>query len=556
MRKFSLILILFLTANVSSWAQFGFEPHAKWSTKSKKTAPNEYDLIFTATLEKGWHIYSYKVKDENLMPPEFTLKPGKFVKSGNVKEEGKLIRKVEKVGKEDLELLYYEGKASFIEHVKLTGDISKIDALIYYSVCDESSCTPPEEVEFSFPVTFDKNAVAENIDQAISTEKPSGTLVPAPGVFSKVEGLKQPTQWKYTVKSLGNDEYELHFTADIEKGWHIYGMEKMLQDGPTPTTFSFAKNENIQLLGDIIPVTKPVKVYDSVFKQEIYKIEDKAEFLQKIKVLKPLEKITGNLVYMTCNDAQCIPGDADFAFNISDKKAPEITETTVSPAKTLLLSIFGQGFVGGLLALLTPCVFPMIPLTVSFFTKKGSKKKTSGIASALLFGLSIIGIYVSLGFLITIIFGAEALNDIASNIYLNIVFFSLFFIFALSFLGAFEITLPSSWANKADERSEKGGLIGIFFMAFTLAIVSFSCTGVIIGSLLVEATKGGYSGPITGMLGFAIALALPFTLFAIFPSWMQSLPKSGGWLNSVKVVLGFLELALAFKFLSTADLIG
>jgi thiol:disulfide interchange protein DsbD len=210
--------------------------------------------------------------------------------------------------------------------------------------------------------------------------------------------------------------------------------------------------------------------------------------------------------------------------------------------------------VGGLFALLTPCVFPMIPLTVSFFTKR-SPTRAKGISNAIIYAFSIIIIYVTIGFLVTVTLGSDALNEMASSVFFNLLFFIIFFIFALSFLGAFEITLPSSWINKADEASDKGGLIGIFFMAFTLSLVSFSCTGPIIGTLLVEAAKGSsYLGPIMGMTGFATALALPFALFAAFPGWLNTLPKSGGWLNSVKVVLGFLELALAMKFLSNVDL--
>jgi thiol:disulfide interchange protein DsbD len=241
--------------------------------------------------------------------------------------------------------------------------------------------------------------------------------------------------------------------------------------------------------------------------------------------------------------------DEDFTINLDDHKNAVIKNAD----DDALVSIFGKGFVGGLIALLTPCVFPMIPLTVSFFTKRS--KKAKGVFNAFLYGIAIIVIYVGLGFLVSRIFGADALNSMATNIYFNLAFFIIFMIFAFSFLGAFEITLPSSWANKADAKADKGGFVGIFFMAFTLALVSFSCTGPIIGSLLVLAAEGGgYSGPVSGMAGFAFALALPFTLFAIFPSWMQSLPKSGGWLNSVKVSLGFIELALALKFLSTVDM--
>ncbi len=219
-----------------------------------------------------------------------------------------------------------------------------------------------------------------------------------------------------------------------------------------------------------------------------------------------------------------------------------------------LLTIFFLAFLSGFAALLTPCVFPMIPMTVSFFTKQ-SKTRAAGIRNAIIYGLSIIIIYVLLGTIITAIFGSDALNALSTNVYFNIFFFLLLIVFAVSFLGAFEIVLPSSWVNKADSASNRGGLIGIFFMAFTLALVSFSCTGPIVGTLLVQSASIGGMAPFVGMFGFSLALALPFGLFAAFPGWMNSLPKSGGWLNTVKVVLGFLELALAFKFLSNADLV-
>lgn len=558
MRKLSVALFVLLCTALPAFSQM--EDPIKWKTTAKKTAPNEYDIIFTATLEKGWHLYSQDINPDAGTPTRFVFNKGSYQTVGKVKELGKLKKVYDETSGSDL--LYYENKVDFVQHVKLNGPLSKIEGTYDFQVCTDEMCLQPSEGnEFSVAVQFDKGASAatENTTATTdeATDKPIGTLVQSPNILGgKNAQMQEPTKWKYTVNKLNDKEYELRFTAEIEKGWHIYGIEKTGDDGPTATSFNFKKSADYELVGEIQSLTKSVKKYDTVFKQDVYTIDEKAEFVQKIKLLNPVKNISGQLVYMTCNDVQCIPGEADFSFEIDKNVTAKAVETVDAAPKSLLLTVFGQGFIGGLLALLTPCVFPMIPLTVSFFTKKGGNKKTSSIGSAALFGLSIIGIYVSLGFLITVIFGAEALNEIASNLYLNFVFFALFFIFALSFLGAFEITLPSSWANKADEKSEKGGIIGIFFMAFTLAIVSFSCTGVIIGSLLVEAIKGGISGPITGMLGFAVALALPFTLFAIFPSWMQSLPKSGGWLNSVKVVLGFVELALAFKFLSTADLIG
>ena len=302
-----------------------------------------------------------------------------------------------------------------------------------------------------------------------------------------------------------------------------------------------------------------------------------AVFTQKIKVISSKDfKIEGNVYFMVCDEKQCLPPEeVKFSFDI--KGVAQSTEDVVEvPANEIKVAdggiaqsveeqsnekeaggmwwLFFISFLSGFAALLTPCVFPMIPMTVSFFTKQ-SKTKAKGITNAIIYGLSIIVIYVALGVGVSSIFGADALNNMATNVYFNIGFFLLLIIFGASFLGAFDIELPASWTNKSVEAEAKGGLLGIFFMAFTLALVSFSCTGPIVGTLLVEAATGGYMGPIIGMLGFSLAIALPFALFAAFPGWLNSLPQSGGWLNSVKVTLGFLEIALAFKFLSNADLV-
>lgn len=362
-------------------------------------------------------------------------------------------------------------------------------------------------------------------------------------------------------------------------------------EGPAPTAFEFEKSTAFQLLGKTLE-PKPHEAKEPMFDDVIVRsFESKAVFTQKVKILKPgTVEVKGFITGQTCNDSQCqqFSPPIDFSFKITDaevsaadtaaaavvpaedtvqtkSEALESTELgvkemqfeaapTVKEDKTYL-GLFIAGFLGGLLALLTPCVFPMIPMTVSFFIKQ-SKTKLKGIRNAIIYAASIIIIYILLGLGVTLIFGADAVNSMATNVWFNLAFFVLLVIFAISFLGAFEITLPASFVNKMDAKSDRGGLIGIFFMAFTLALVSFSCTGPIVGTLLVQAAAtGALAGPFFGMLGFSMALALPFGLFAAFPGWLNSLPKSGGWLNSVKVVLGFLELALALKFLSTADLV-
>lgn len=402
----------------------------------------------------------------------------------------------------------------------------------------------------------------------------------------------QPVKWNFSVKNISKTESELIFTASIDKGWHLYS-QKEYQEGPVPTSFHIDKSSEFELLGKVTEGVS-IKEYDANFGIELNYFKNKAVFKQKIKPLTSDKFVVkGMLEFMVCNDEMCLPPEEiEFNFVVNElplDKTPhtvavepevpnsdtievvevEQEEEAVAPtvktpsdnepkpaAVKSFWGIFIAGFLGGFLALLTPCVFPMIPLTVSFFTKK-SKTRLQGIGNALIYGFSIIFIYVALGFLITKLLGPDAMNAFASNVWMNLLFFVVFVVFAISFLGAFEITLPSSWINKADSASDRGGLIGIFFMAFTLSLVSFSCTGPIIGTLLVEASVGGNNiGPLVGMAGFSTALALPFGLFAAFPGWLNSLPKSGGWLNSVKVALGLLELALAIKFLSNADLVS
>jgi thiol:disulfide interchange protein len=384
--------------------------------------------------------------------------------------------------------------------------------------------------------------------------------------------IHDPVKWSTSVEKVSDTEFDLVITAEIEGNWHLYS-QNIDEGGPIPTTFTFEKTDDYTLVGTPTEGeghSAPEPVFDNMI---VKYFESNAVFKQRIKVeTKNTINIAGEVEFMVCDDGLCLPPTfEDLSFTISGKAS--ITETTnidnsevtesseIAPSKKnnssnkSLLTIFIIAFFSGFAALLTPCVFPMIPMTVSFFTKQ-SKSKAAGIKNAIIYGASIVIIYVFLGILVSAVFGADALNALSTNIWFNIIFFLLLVVFAISFLGAFEITLPSSWGTKVDAQADRGGVIGIFFMALALAIVSFSCTGPIVGTLLVEAAAGGSQiGPIVGMLGFSLALAIPFALFAAFPGWLNSLPKSGGWLNTVKVVLGFLELALAFKFLSNADLV-
>lgn len=388
-----------------------------------------------------------------------------------------------------------------------------------------------------------------------------------------------PIKWSGSIVKIEEGLYKVQLTADIEDGWYVYSQNIDPEVGPVPTSFMYNEAEGLELIGVTEETSSKVKEgMDPIWEAEIKKFAHDALFTQQIKLADPSIKITGSLEFMTCNDEMCLPpkyvdfefdpatgagnidgdeikiidtGDAYGSFGVPITKCVEEEE---AQGFWMFLVL---GFAGGLLALITPCVFPMIPLTVSFFTK-GNKSKAKGIFDASFYGFSIIFIYFLLSLPFALLeFSPSLLNEFSTNPILNIVFFVVFIVFAISFFGVFEITLPSSFANRADKASDVGGLLGIFFMAVTLAIVSFSCTGPIIGSLLVGAltTEGGQMNLIAGMVGFGTALAFPFTLFAAFPGYLNKLPKSGGWLNSVKVVLGFLEVAFALKFLSNADMV-
>ena len=428
-----------------------------------------------------------------------------------------------------------------------------------------------------------------------------------------------PVKWTKSVKMTDDRNGVITFTATIDNGWHMYSNDSPA-DGPTPLSVKWKNTKGVKLVGGLTPSKAPTTIDDEAFMMKVRQWEGKVTLTQKFTVTEDKYNIDGDLQFMSCNDQTCTPPATEsFSFTgkagtppkenteeeaKSDDKAQdpaqeekaedaavtdtatttllagdsidaaatstssggdlwapvkftdsESSENTQGSGNRSLWFLFGACFLGGLLALLTPCVWPIIPLTVSFFLKKGNSK-TKSITSAVTYGISIIVIYVLLGVLVTAIFGANGLNAMATNAVCNIIFFLLLVLFAISFLGAFEIKLPDSWSSKMDSRAEKTtGLLSIFFMAFTLVLVSFSCTGPIIGTLLVEtASSGSLMGPIVGMFAFALALAIPFTLFALFPSVLKKLPKSGSWLNTVKVVLGFLELALSLKFLSVADL--
>lgn len=389
--------------------------------------------------------------------------------------------------------------------------------------------------------------------------------------------ILQPAKWRIGLSNNNpevGEEITLKFMVEIDPAWYLYSTDFDPDLGPMVTTFTFQGHDSFALVGDIVPVGAKEK-YDDIFEGDYTYFVGTALFEQKVKVLTATPTIRGSYEYQVCTDVdgRCIPFEDDFDFSTlfigaKKEKSTEVIKEDASIEKSAdkgsvlkrrdvndpysLLAFMVVAFLAGLAALLTPCVFPMIPMTVTFFTGR-SGEKSGGTKKALLYGFFIILIYTIIGSLIAPFMGPEVANDLATGWVPNVLFFLVFLVFALSFLGLFEITLPSGLVNAVDQKSESGGWVGIFFMAFTLVLVSFSCTGPIVGSILVESAGGLILKPILGMFAFSLAFALPFSLFALFPEWLNKLPKSGGWLNSVKVVLGFLELALAFKFLSIAD---
>ena len=451
MRKILSICLLLIAVVAQAQIQ---EP-VKFKSELKTLAAGEAEIVFTATIDKGWHVYSTDLGDGGPISATFNVeKISGATVVGKLQPKGKEIASYDKLF--EMNVRYFESTAQFVQKLKLTGGDYKIEGFLEFGACNDENCLPPTQVEFNF------SGKAE-------AAKGAAAATPAEKVTAPAEDTKPETQ----------PASQTETPADTASTGIIGGA-----DGPT----------DINVAGNI-DLWKPV-----------------------------------------INDLQ------------------SYGETT-SQGDMSWFYIFITGFLGGLLALFTPCVWPIIPMTVSFFLKR-SKDKKKGIRDAWTYGASIVVIYVTLGLAITLIFGASALNALSTNAVFNILFCLMLVVFAASFFGAFELTLPSKWSNAVDSKAEAtSGLLSIFLMAFTLSLVSFSCTGPIIGFLLVQvSTTGSVVAPAIGMLGFAIALALPFTLFALFPSWLKSMPKSGGWMNVIKVTLGFLELAFALKFLSVADL--
>lgn len=563
MRIVSILSFLFL----SLLAKAQISEPVKWSYSLENLGNNEYMLYFKAEIDDAWNVYSQFTSDEGPVPTSINLESEGVSKEGLSKEVGHKKSGMDKLFGVDVIKFLGDEDFEIYQKLKVEDGVERVTGYLEFMTCDDQQCLPPTAVEF----TFDLNNLPVK----------SGD-----GEDSETNQVLDPVKWSYDLVDLGDDTYEFTFTADIQENWTVYSLYTE-DNGPMPTSINFETEGGYSLLGRASEEGKKKEGPDPLFDDvNVIKFLSGEDYVikQKFKAEGATE-LKGYLTYMTCDNEKCLPPtNVDFVFNLGGEKAgaqtsanvgsglpftegdmvdqriPSVIETYANPVgdceggeesgdRGLLMS-FIFGFLGGLLALLTPCVFPMIPLTVSFFTKDTKRK---GWVNGLIYALSIIVIYVALGLILTAVFGPEALNRLSTNWIANTLFFLIFVVFAFSFFGYYEITLPSSWSTKSDSMADKGGFLGIFFMAFTLALVSFSCTGPIIGSAIVTAASNAV-GPAIVMLGFAIALALPFGLFAAFPAWLNTLPQSGGWMNSVKVVLGFLELALAFKFLSVADM--
>lgn len=582
-------IIIFALFGLLGHSQAQILEPVKWSFSTETVGEDSYNLNFKASIDKGWHLYSHFIEEGGPVPTTFYFdESDAFQLNGKIVEDGPREAKYDKIFKMDL--AWFHDNATFTQPIKLNEGFTsaKITGELEFMVCDDEKCLPPEYIEFTFNIGPEGEVgIAEEPGGAIDMGGQEMVGVDE-GQDDVMTAFEDPVKWSYRVRGVDANTVNVDWKAALDEGWHLYS-PSIEEGGPIPTTFYLDGNDHVTAVGELLESGNMTTKQDELFGMELSWFDGEAVFTQKFTVDDLSKPLGGSVEFMVCDDEKCLPPteipfeidlskqDSWTAFGLAEVEfidegcegLPNIMcegEFDTSLAESDCTGhnsddesksywiIFLLGFGGGLIALLTPCVFPMIPLTVSFFTKGSEETTGKGIRNAIIYGVSIIVIYVTLGLLVTLVMGPESLNWIATSPAFNVVFFLIFVFFAFSFFGFYELTLPQSWTNKSDQIAAKGGLIGIFFMAFTLALVSFSCTGPIIGTLIVEAVLRGVMGPFFGMLGFAVALALPFTLFAIFPKWLNSLPQSGGWLNSVKVFLGFLELAFALKFLSVADL--
>ena len=637
MKKFS-FLILFLSILSFSFSQL---IPVKWSFEKESLGNNEYNLIYKASIQDGWYVYSQFLKGDGPVATNVVVEKNEGVTLiGKVSETGDKIKEgFDKIFEMDIKKFAHS--ATFTQKVKVT-DNAKISGYVEFMTCNDEMCLPPDDEVFSF--TFAKQAdkkqeattastgkkeekvISSITEKEIKKEVVADKIIAAPEkkkeILQNVKGdvkelnniqnevleetkpapthtdepvILEPVKWTMSAKKLSGNKALLTFNAIIEEHWGVYAQELENEDGPIATTFTFEENENVNIEKGFLKEISDhvVEGYDKMFEMNIKKFKESVSFTKEIDITNANGNLKGYLEFMTCDDEQCLPpAFVDYEINLKTLKTKigdelsEAVEVESGTNNNMLLTnvdldnpvsncgelkvvddkgekkgfwvVFLMGLLGGFVALLTPCVFPMIPLTVSYFTKGSQEKK--GLFNAFLYGFFIILVYglLSLPFHLLDSLDPNILNNISTNVWLNLVFFAIFIFFAGSFFGYYEIELPSSFADKSSKAEGSGGVIGIFFMAVTLAIVSFSCTGPILGMLMGTLASSGGAGATSltaGMLGFGVAFALPFTLFAAFPKLLNSLPSSGGWMNTVKVVLGFIEVALALKFLSNADLV-
>jgi len=545
-------LLLFLAFALTTNAQI-LQP-VKWSFDSKQINGEEFELILKASMDKGWHIYGIDISEGGPIPTSFKFNP-----SADFELVGKLQSPVpiEKYDNAfEMDLKYFDDNAMFRQKVKMKSSKPfKVTGELEYMACDDSRCLPPEYVEFSFDLPGVKEAA------------------PTANTKSPVNNILQPVKWSFDKEQVNSNEFDLIFKAQIDDSWYMYGVG-IPEKGPRPVSFIFNPAANYHLI-DGLNIPKPVEKYDSLEKMVLPTYKKEATFVQRIRINSSTPfKVTGELEFCACNDRSCLPPDyIEFSFDLPagqtqttiDEKNLSATGTNLNSGDgnsketskearndNSLWSFFflalGIGFVG----LLTPCVYPMIPMTVTFFMN-ASQNKLKAKSQAVFFGLSIIFIYTVIGILVSVIFGADTIKQVSEHWVTNIIFFLLFAVFAASFFGMFEMVLPSWLTSKSDAQADKGGYIGAFFMALTLVLVSFSCTAPFVGGILVEAASGEVLKPTVGMFGFSLAFGIVFTLLALFPAWLNKMPKSGGWLNSVKVVLAFLILFIGMKYLNVPN---
>lgn len=563
-----------------------------YSPNSNIAVGDEITLSITATIEPGFHMYSARQVEKMMMlAATFDLDDeAKGVKtSGALADKGHVETKYDDIFEGDISL--YHDEVVYIQKLTVTGANPKIVGFLRYQVCDDAMCIPGSyDVDFAIK-TVEKGAAPKAEVKAAEEEKPAPEIkkevpqevkstseetpqvspslsitdnFPQQGAVNNGEDdILNAVKWTQTISPKANikagDMITMTFEAAIDPGFHVYSSVPPEKPAGLPTTFDLDEtSRGVELEGNITEEGEVIKKYDDIFETDVQIFEDKVVFTQKLKATEDNPVIEGYLSYQVCDESRCIPDKVEFAYNTANSTSGSENTTTGTKQDTEQDSIWIlilKGLALGFGSVLTPCVFPLIPLTVSFFTKQ-SDTRARGIRNAALYGLSIISIYTILGLLVAIIFGEDAMRQLSVSPAFNLALFAFIFIFGLSFLGMFDITLPSSWSTALSKGSDRGGVLGIFLMAMTLAIVSFSCTGPLVFTALADAATGvSFFRPIVAMLSFSGALALPFVFFAVFPGYMNSLPNSGGWLNSVKVVLGLLEIALAFIYLSRADLV-